>query len=276
MDIARGRGRYYFRYCLLAIGFLLLVALPGSSQSAQDPPAPAVSQQPADGAPPTQAPVPDPNDPAAKDTGKTKSDRMFFVMPNFFTVDDESQRGPISWKQKFVITAKGSFDPYEFAVVGILAGTRQAENAYPGFGQGFEGYGKRYGAALADQVDGNLMVGAVFPTILKTDPRYFRLGTGKFIYRFGYAMSRIFITRRDSGGRLFNIPEFAGNATAIAISNVYYPPADRGFSASANNWGVQMGIDALGNELKEFWPDIHRRLTKTKKSSPGAVGGTPD
>ena len=100
-------------------------------------------------------------------------------MPNFLTVENQSQVAPISWKQKFVITARGSFDPYEFVVVGVLAGIRQAENAYPGFGQGFVGYTKRYGAAFADQVDGNIMVGGVFPTILKTDPRYFQLGKGE-------------------------------------------------------------------------------------------------
>ncbi|MGO8986150.1 MAG: hypothetical protein ACLPHI_18580 [Terriglobales bacterium] len=191
---------------------------------------------------------------------------MFYVMPNFLTVDGESEVKPISWKEKFRITAKGAFDPYEFVIVGILSGIRQAENAYPGFGQGMEGYAKRYGTAFADQVDGNIMVGAVFPTLLKTDPRYFRLGRGGFVHRFGYAFSRIFVTRTDSGHNVFNASEFAGNATAITISNVYYPEADRGFSPSANNWGVQMGIDAFGNELKEFWPDIHNRLRKKKKN----------
>jgi hypothetical protein len=146
--------------------------------------------------------------------------------------------------------------------VGVLAGIRQAQDAYPAFGQGFEGYAKRYGAGLADQVDGNIMVGAVFPSILKTDPRYFQLGKGGFFHRFGYAISRIFVTRKDSGGNFFNFSEFLGNATAIAISNVYYPAADRGFTSSLNNWGIQMGIDAFGNELKEFWPDIHRHLPK--------------
>jgi hypothetical protein len=197
-----------------------------------------------------------------------KNDRMFFVMPNYLTVQNEGQVASIPWKEKFAITAKGSFDPYEFVVVGILSGIRQAENAYPAFGQGMEGYGKRYGTAFADQVDGNVMVGAVFPTMLRTDPRYFQLGRGKFLHRVEYAFSRIFVTRRDSGGRLFNFPEFLGNATAITISNVYYPEADRGFSASAHNWGVQMGIDAFGNELKEFWPDIHRYLLKKKRASP--------
>jgi hypothetical protein len=187
---------------------------------------------------------------------------MFYVMPNYLTVDGQSQVKPVSWKEKFSMAAKGSFDPYEFTLVGIVAGIRQADDSYPGFGQGFEGYAKRYGAAFADQVDGNIMVGGVYPTILKIDPRYFRSGTGSFLHRFGYAIDRILIARRDSGTHLFNVPEFAGNATAIAISNVYYPAADRSWSSSLSGWGTQMGLDAFGNELKEFWPDIHGYLQK--------------
>ena len=99
---------------------------------------------------------------------------MFYVMPNHLTVDGESQVRPISWKEKFAISAEGSFDPYEFTIVGIVAGIRQAENSSPGFGQGFEGYAKRYGAAFADQVDGNIMVGGVYPSILKIGQRFGR------------------------------------------------------------------------------------------------------
>jgi hypothetical protein len=204
----------------------------------------------------------DPSPPIQQDTKKTKDDRMFYVMPNYLTVDNEAQVNPLSWKEKFAIAAKGSFDPYEFTVVGIVAGIRQAENSSPGFGQGAEGYAKRYGAAFADQVDGNVMVGGVYPTILKIDPRYFQLGKGSYAHRFGYAIDRIFIARTDSGHSVFNVPEFAGNATAIAISNVYYPAADRSFSSSLSGWGTQMGLDAFGNELKEFWPDIHRYVQR--------------
>jgi hypothetical protein len=201
---------------------------------------------------------------------------MFYVMPNYLTVDGQSEVKPISWKEKFAISAKGSFDPYEFTIVGIVAGIRQADNSSPGFGQGFKGYSKRYGAAFGDQVDGNVMVGGVYPTILKIDPRYFRLGRGSFVRRFSYAIDRIFVARKDSGGSMFNIPEFAGNATAIAISTVYYPEEDRSWSSSLSGWGTQMGLDAFGNELKEFWPDIHgyiqrrqaRRLEKQQQKTP--------
>ena len=186
---------------------------------------------------------------------------MFYVMPNYLTVDDQSQVKPLSWKEKFALTAKGTFDPYEFAIVGVVPGIRQAENAYPAFGQGMAGYGKRYGAAFADQLDGNIMAGAVCPSILRTDPRDFRLGKGRLGHRFGYAVSRVLVARKDSGGNMFNIPEFAGNATAIAISNVYYP-LPIVVLRRVSPVTVQMGIDAFGNELKEFWPDIHGYLQR--------------
>jgi hypothetical protein len=247
----------FTRYCLATLAAFLLLALPGLCQQSQQPDSGGSVGLPAQNGPP-KPPQDSPG--PAKPAEKNKDDRMFFVMPNYLTVENESQVKPISWKEKFSITARGAFDPYEFAVVGILAGIRQAENADPAFGQGMAGYGKRYGTAFADQVDGNMMVGAVYPTILKTDPRYFQLGKGRFVRRFSYAISRIFVTRTDAGRQTFNVSEFAGNATAIAISNVYYPAADRSFSQSFSSWGAQMGIDAFGNELKEFWPDIHRYL----------------
>jgi|SRR5579862_5529017 hypothetical protein len=210
----------------------------------------------------TPPPAADQNQIAPGQTQSTqkKNDRMFFVMPNFLTVENESEIKPLTWKGKFAITADGAFDPYEFAIAGVLAGIRQAENAYPGFGQGFVGYAKRYGTAFADQVDGNMMVGAVFPSILKTDPRYFRMGNGSAFHRFTYAISRIFITRKDSGGSTFNFSEPVGNGVAIGISNLYYPAENRSVSSNLSGWGLQMGLDAFGNELKEFWPDVHRRI----------------
>jgi hypothetical protein len=233
---------------------------PAPAPSAQSAATSSSTQEKSGDQPAAQGNPHDPNHPVQQDTKKSKNDRMFYVMPNYLSVDGQSQVKPISWKEKFAISAKGSFDPYEFTVVGIVAGIRQAENSSPGFGQGAEGYAKRYGAAFADQVDGNVMVGGVYPSILRIDPRYFQLGRGSFTHRFAYAFDRIFVARTDSGHSVFNVPEFAGNATAIAISNFYYPAADRGFSSSLSNWGTQMGIDAFGNELKEFWPDIHHYL----------------
>jgi hypothetical protein len=258
------------------VAAFLFLTLPAFSQDPQQQPSapdhpgqdkstgqPSVAQPSATQSP-TQNNSQDQKSAAQKEEEKKKSQRMFYVMPNYLTVDNQSNVPPINWKEKFAITLKGSFDPYEFVIVGVVAGIRQAEDSYPAFGQGAAGYGSRYGTAFADQVIGNIMVGGVYPSILKTDPRYFRLGTGTYRHRFWYAFSRVLITRKDSGGRLFNFPEFVGNGTAIAISRAYYPSSDRTASSAVADWGLQMGIDALGNQLKEFWPDVHDRLKKKK------------
>lgn len=190
---------------------------------------------------------------------------MFYVMPNYLTVENQAKVPPLTWKQKFSTTAEGTFDPYEFAIVGVLAGIRQARDAYPAFGQGAAGFGKRYAAGFADQVDENMMVGAVLPSILRTDPRYFQLSRGSFLRRFGYAISRIAVTRTDSGRNVVNVPEFVGAAVAAGISNFYYPDQNTSPASTASNWATQLSVDAFGNELKEFWPDIHRWLQRRKK-----------
>jgi hypothetical protein len=259
-------------FCLL--GLPVLRATPTThDQGALAAQTPATKVQ--SGSPPPAQRNSSGQQPSTQQAPLKKPDRMFFVMPNYLSVDNESEVQPISWKQKFAITAKGTFDPYEFAMVGIVSGIRQAENAYPSFGQGMAGYGKRYGAAFADQADGNIMVGGVFPSLLRTDPRYFRLGREGHFHRFLYAFSRIFVTRKDSGGNTFNVSELAGNATAIGISNAYYPAANRSLSSNLSNWGTQVSIDAFGNELKEFWPDIHRYLLKRKNKSPAPANKAP-
>jgi hypothetical protein len=199
-----------------------------------------------------------------------KNDRMFYVMPNYLTVENQAKVPPLTWKQKFSTTAEGTFDPYEFVIAGVLAGVRQAHDAYPGFGEGAEGYGKRYAAAFADQVDENMMVGAVFPSILHTDPRYYQLGHGRFIRRFGYAIKRIAVTPTDSGRNVFNVSEFAGSAIAAGISNLYYPHSDASIDSTLTDWGTGISLDAVGNELKEFWPDIHRWIMREKHKTPAA------
>jgi len=273
------------RFCLVSAAAVmpLLLASPARAQGQFPLWAASIAQnQPATPEPPpaqTSTPSgpanPNPNTPGQTQEQQKKNDRMFFVMPNYLTVQNEAEVKPLTWKGKFAITADGAFDPYEFAIAGILAGIRQAENAYPGFGQGAIGYAKRYGTAMADQVDGNMMVGAVFPSILRTDPRYFQMGKGPFFRRFTYAISRIFITRKDSGGSTFNFSEPVGNGVAIGISNLYYPASDRGVSSNLTGWGVQMGLDAFGNELKEFWPDIHRRIANHHHRHDSAHADTP-
>jgi hypothetical protein len=221
----------------------------------------------------TTAPIPSQNQsskdqtpaqpPAQSSPIKKINDRIFGVMPNYLTVNGE-QAEPLNWKGKYKMTAEGAFDPYEFGLVGAVAGIHQAQDADEEFGQGAEGYAKRYGSGFADQAIGNMMTGAVFPSLLRTDPRYYRMGNGSFGHRMEYAVSRIFVTLTDTGRRVFNAPEFMGNAAAAGISNLYYPSEERRLSNNLNTFATQISIDALGNTLKEFWPDIHEWLKRRK------------
>jgi hypothetical protein len=193
----------------------------------------------------------------------TSNDRLFFALPNFLTVQNSANIPPLTAAQKFKVVARGSFDPVQIVWYGALSGISQAEDSEPGFGQGAEGYGKRYGAYAADGTIENFFVGAIFPSLFREDPRYFQSGQGSFVHRAGYAVSRIFITRGDSGRQQFNISEVFGAAVASTISTYsYHPRADRTVANTASVWGSQVGYDTITLVVKEFWPDIRRKIKK--------------
>ena len=150
------------------------------------------------------------------------------------------------------MAALNSFDPYVFPFVGVVAAL--------GVGQGTTNYTRRYATALADNSIGNFMTSAVLPSLLHQDPRYFELGAGSFWHRASYAASRSLVTRSRSGGAQFNVSEIGGNGIAAMISNAYYQPADRNALGVLTRWGSQVMWDTLSNELKEFWPDVRRKL----------------
>ena len=202
-------------------------------------------------------------------------DRLFFALPNFGTVENPENIKPLTVKQKFDLQFRGTFDPVEFPYIGLVAAVSQATNSDPGYGQGALGYAKRYGADFLDNVDENFMVGAIYPTILREDPRYFQLGKGNFFHRLLYAASRSAVIRTDSGHETFNFSEVLGSATAAAIGTTYRVGGERTFSDAASDWGTQVGWDTLSNELKEFWPDIrrgfqHKRNSQQQTQSPQA------
>ena len=218
-------------------------------------------------------------DSQASTTPGTSKDRLFFALPNFLTVENAGKTPPLTAGQKFKVVARGSFDPVQIVWYGALAGVSQAENSEPGFGQGAEGYGKRYGAYAADGTIENFFVGAILPSVLHQDPRFFQKAEGSFFDRAGYAVSRIFVTRSDSGHHQFNFSEIFGAAIASAISTYSYHPgrtligrnsegvpqytaSDRTLKNTASVWGSQVGYDTITLVVKEFWPDIRRKLKK--------------
>ena len=206
--------------------------------------------------------------PTTSNSNVPKNDRIFYALPNYLTVENASSLPPLSAGQKFKLVAEGTFDPLEFAFLACEAGVNQASNTNPTFGQGFKGYGKRYALAFTDNAVENFGTGAIFPALLRQDPRYYELGKGTFLHRAEYAGLRVFLTRSDSGKTQFNYSEIFGSAMAAGISNAYHP-APHTLVENVSVWWTQIGWDVVGFELKEFWPDMKRRLHKP--SGPRAV-----
>lgn len=241
-----------------AVCAFLLAAVPAVAQQEQTlgQQTPSTQDQPAKAG----ADKDDKNKSQTQQSGTSK-DRLFFALPNFLTVENAPQIPPLSAGQKFKVVARSSFDYVEFPWYGFLAGLSQAQNSEPGYGQGAAGYGKRYGAAFADGTIENFWTSAILPSALHQDPRFYQLGKGGFWHRTGYAISRIFVTRSDSGHGQFNTSEIVGSAIAAGISTYsYHPHADKTLANTASVWGTQIGYDTITIVIKEFWPDIRRKI----------------
>jgi hypothetical protein len=242
---------------------------PASEQqtAAQQPQSAATKATPSSGQTPNaQQPADPPNNPASQTgSGAGSKDRLFFALPNFLTLENSAHVPPMTAAQKYKVAIRSSFDYVQIPWYAALAGISQAQNNEAGYGQGAEGYAKRFGQQFADGTIENFMVNAVVPSALHTDPRYYQLGKGSVLHRTGYALSRLFITRTDSGHNTFNFGEIGGSFAAAAISTYsYHPEADKTLSNTAEVWGTQVGYDAIRIVLNEFWPDIRRKFHKTK------------
>jgi len=192
--------------------------------------------------------------------------RAYGILPNYRTVNGTDGVEPLSVKRKFWIAAKDSFDYPIYFISAGFAGISQIENSNPSFGQGLKGYAMRYAAGYGDQMIGNMMTEGVFPSLLHEDMRYFRRGTGGKLSRTYYALTRILVTRTDAGGTRFNFSEVVGNSVATAISNTYNPDT-RNTEENLEKLGLQLGTDAISNVLKEFWPDVKRKLQQHRHSA---------
>ncbi len=186
--------------------------------------------------------------------------RILGVMPNFSAVSADTQLPPLSAREKFVIALHDSVDYSSFIWAGILAGQNMALNATPALHRGIAGYGRYYWRSFADQASGAFFTEGLVPAVTREDPRYYTRGHGGFFRRSGYALSRVVVTKTDSGGTSFNTAEVLGNAMEAGLANSYYPPEERGLRKTAQNWGTGLESAALNNILKEFWPDIRRKI----------------
>ncbi|MBV8807479.1 MAG: hypothetical protein JO033_02295 [Acidobacteriaceae bacterium] len=241
---------------IFTVSFLVFLALSTASLAQTIQP----ETQPHQAIPPAPGQLPPKDQPGVVAPGKTEAGedkRVLGVLPNYRTAEMNAVGQPLTPGQKFKIAAKDSFD-YPLILLGAAyAGLYQLEDSHSEFGQGFEGYMKRFGTSYCDQVTGNMFTEAFLPILLHQDPRYFRMSEGSFGRRTWYAVSRIFVAHTDSGKTVFNYSEIAGNGIASAIGLSYYPD-NRNVPDYMMNWGIQLGTDATSQVLKEFWPDIKR------------------
>ena len=178
--------------------------------------------------------------------------RVLGIVPNFY-VSYASEAAPLTSKQKFHLALKATTDPVSVAAVSVIAGVDQASNRFSGYGQGAQGYAKRYGASFANFNSGLWIGGAVLPSILKQDPRYFYKGTGAKRSRFLYALSRTVICKGDNQRWQPNYSSVLGDLAAGGISNLYIPERDRhGAALTFENAGIALGTTAVINVLQEF------------------------
>jgi hypothetical protein len=275
----------------------LAIALPASVATAQeaapatvaaldlpDAPLPAPQQQSSSSQPQTQAPqqptAEDEKARAARELKQEEQQRMLGVIPNFNSVMSGSA-APLTPAQKFHLFFKGSVDPFQFVAAGIDAGIEQAEDSYPGYHYGFEGYAKRYGASYADGFDGNFWGNAVLPSLFHQDPRYFRLGHGSVGRRIWYTVLSTVRCKGDDGNWQFNYSNITGNFIGGTISNVYYPSSDRGVGLTVERALTTTAEGAIGSLAVEFYPDVighlhHKKAVATPDDAATHTYAHPD
>ena len=177
--------------------------------------------------------------------------RVLGIIPNFY-VTYVPNAAPLTPKQKYYLAWKLMIDPAYFVAAGAVAGIQQARNEFSGYGQGAQGYAKRYGATFADFTISNFLGNAVLPSIFKQDPRYFYKGTGTTKSRIQYALANAVICKGDNGRWQANYSSILGSLAAGGISNLYYPASDRGAALTFENTAIGIGSTAILNLLKEF------------------------
>lgn len=230
--------------CLFCISSLSALAL---AQDSAEPPKTEKQQAAETAAPRGHDPV------------ESSPKRIFGIIPNYRTSPTLEEYKPLSPGEKFKIASQDAFDRGTFILAGAFGGESDLTRSNASFGDGASAYGKYFVTSYADFVIGDFMTEAAFPTFLHQDPRYFRKGRGTILGRMGAATGQLFWTHTDNGGSAFNFSEVGGNATAVAISNAYYPE-NRDATDAIVKLGTQLAVDWASNVLKEFSPDIYRKF----------------
>jgi len=257
---------------LLALPSRLISQEPGSglvtiaAENLPEAPQPEFAdaqQQPAQGSSSSQASATQTADEksqhekAEEQLKQQEQQRVMGVMATFNTTRNRDAL-PLSPGQKFQLFFRSSTDPWPFLLASVVSGIGQADNSNAVWGQGVQGYAKRYGAAYSDAFIGNFFGNAVLPSLLREDPRYFQKGTGNFTSRVLWAAASTVWCRRDKGGWGPNYANVGGNLIGSAIARAYYPASERTVSDAITDGLTVSAEGIVGSEVIEFWPDLVR------------------
>jgi hypothetical protein len=182
-----------------------------------------------------------------------ETQRVFGIVPNFY-VTYVPDAAPLNARQKLELAWKSSIDPVSFGMAAAIAGIEQADGAFSGYGQGAQGFAKRFGASFADITIGTYVGSAILPVVLKQDPRYFYKGTGSRKSRTLYALASAFVCKGDNGRWQPNYSNMLGSLAAGGISNLYYPASNRnGVGLTFENGLIGIGGTAVAGVIQEFF-----------------------
>lgn len=240
---------------LLSNNFSSSVQIPSATPSQTTTPPPAADQ--------SQTPE-ERKAEAERELKQEESQRMLGLMPAFNAVLN-GQAVPLSPGQKFRLFFRGIVDPFQFGIVAVDTGLQEAEDSYPEYHHGIPGLLRNYGAAYADDFDGNLFGNAILPTLLHQDPRYFRLGHGTKKHRLLYAMGTTVRAKGDNGKWQPNYSNIGGNFIGGAISNLYYPASDRGVGLTLERGITVTAYGVVGALAIEFYPDFQHMMERRKE-----------
>jgi hypothetical protein len=253
--ISRGVARCVFVFLFSSFAALIFGGAPVVAQRAVAtdtlPDAPGAKEQTA---PPAEA----------MPQGGWKKKVAILGRKSVFFPELAHERGPLATHQKLQLAVDESIAPSRLLSSAFTSAIYQARDSFPGYGQGWDGYGKRFGASIATNASYKAFGTFLLPSMLHQDPRYFVKLQGRPRTRIFYALSRVIITRTDSGRQTINISGLLGGIMAEGLANSYVPDEERTSGKTFQRFGIRVGWSALGNVVKEYWPNISKRLRLSK------------
>ena len=252
------------RYAALVTTFLTVMSAGSIAQQGQGTTPP---QAPSAGAKPQSTP---------QNANPMQSSVAFFQLlqqKSLVFPDLATDRGPISSWDKFKLAANNSVALSTIGAALIGSAYGQAVNSPAGYGQGGEGYGKRFGADMTRAASANMFGTFLIASLTHEDPRFYVKRHLKFKDSVKYSAVRLVITRSDSGARVISYSDLLGPLAGEALANTYYPEGDRGVGSTFTRYASDLGWKFAGNLLRQYWPTINRKLRLAPEPAPSSASG---